>query len=215
VANQEGSPFRRTATAAAIACLSAVLQGSVPAGSFVPRHPSSRPEIPVVQGVRVNADAKTMAEFEQRVQDYVSMHRKLEATLPDLPKDAAPDQITGHQIALAQLLRRARVHARPGDIFTKETRALFRRSLAGVMAGPGGRDLLALIMDENPGRIRLTINGPYPDSVPLAAVPPQVLQALPRLPDELEYRFVGDRLTLMDIHALLIVDIIENALPRI
>ena len=196
-----------------MACLGAVLQGSAPPSVPVPGGASPL-RAALAQAVRVNPDAKIMAEFEQRVQDYVSMHRKLEATLPELPKDAAPAEITGHQIALAQLLRRTRVHAKPGDIFTKETRALFRRSLAGVMTGPGGRDLRALIMDENPGRIRLTINGPYPDTVPLAAVPPQVLQALPKLPDELEYRFVGDRLTLMDIHALLIVDIIENALPR-
>ena len=37
-------------------------------------------------------------------------------------------------------------------------------------------------------------------------MPPQVLQALPKLPEELEYRFIGDRLILFDIHAHIIVD---------
>jgi hypothetical protein len=45
-------------------------------------------------------------------------------------------------------------------------------------------------------------------------MPPQVLEGLPRLPDELEYRFLGDRLILMDVHARTIVDLIDNALGR-
>ena len=61
-------------------------------------------------------------------------------------------------------------------------------------------------MDENPGRVRLHVNGRYPESVPVVTVPPQVLQGLPKLPEELEYRFVGDRLILLDVHADTIVD---------
>ena len=48
-------------------------------------------------------------------------------------------------------------------------------------------------MDENPGRLQLQVNARYPESVPVSTVPPQVLQALPKLPEELEYRFIGDR----------------------
>ena len=69
-------------------------------------------------------------------------------------------------------------------------------------------------MDENPGRLRLRVNGRYPDAVPLSTVPPQVLQGLPKLPEELEYRFIGDRLILIDIHAHIIVDLIDDAFPR-
>jgi hypothetical protein len=166
------------------------------------------------QGPRVNADAKLMAEFEERVNAYSALHRKLEATLRDLPKGADPQQIREHQLALAQLIAGARRRAEPGDIFTKETRALFRRYLAKVFAGPQGAALKAAIMDENPGKLRLYVNGPYPESVPVVTVPPQVLQALPKLPEDLEYRFIGDRLVLHDIHADTIVDLMENAIPR-
>jgi hypothetical protein len=41
-----------------------------------------------------------------------------------------------------------------------------------------------------------------------------VLQGLPALPEELEYRFIGNRLILMDVHAHLIADFVDNALPR-
>ena len=69
-------------------------------------------------------------------------------------------------------------------------------------------------MDENPGRLSLHINARYPESVPVSTVPPQVLQALPKLPEDLEYRFIGDRLILHDIHAHIIVDIIDDAIPH-
>jgi hypothetical protein len=169
---------------------------------------------PVSQGQRVNPDAKTMAEFQERVNAYIALHRKLEATLPGLPKDATPQQISTHQVPLAQMIARARSGAKAGDIFTKDTRALFRRYLAKVFEGQHGAELKALIMDESPGKLRLRVNGPYPESVPLSTVPPQVLQALPKLPEDLEYRFIGDRLVLLDVHANTIVDLIESAIPR-
>jgi hypothetical protein len=43
-------------------------------------------------------------------------------------------------------------------------------------------------------------------------VPPQVLAVLPKLPEELEYRFIGPRLILLDIHAHTVADYIENIL---
>jgi hypothetical protein len=58
------------------------------------------------------------------------------------------------------------------------------------------------------------VNGRYPDGVPLTTMPPQVLAALPKLPPELEYRFIGERLVLLDGPAHLIVDFIQDALPR-
>jgi len=50
--------------------------------------------------------------------------------------------------------------------------------------------------------------------VPLSTVPPQVLSSLPKLPEDLEYRFIGERLILLDVHAHIIADFMENAFPR-
>ena len=161
---------------------------------------------------RVNRDARVMAEFEERIKAYVSLRRELEGTLPALPKDPTQQQINAHRMALVALIAKTRAKALPGDIFTKETRALFRRYLARVFDGPQGRELRASIMDENPGRLRLHINTRYPESVPVASVPPQVLQALPRLPGDLEYRFIGNRLLLHDVRAQIIVDFFDDAI---
>jgi hypothetical protein len=58
----------------------------------------------------------------------------------------------------------------------------------------------------------LKVNAKYPQDQPLPTVPPNVLAALPKLPEELEYRIVKKDLILRDVHANLIVDYIPNAI---
>src|ERR1035441_7304860 len=92
-----------------------------------------------------------------------------------------------------------------------------RRLFASVFGGPDGKQLKASIMDENPvtpAAIKLTVNSRYPDTVPLTTVPPQVLQTMPKLTEDLEYRFIGDALILLDVHAHVIADFIEDVLPK-
>ena len=163
---------------------------------------------------KVNQDARIAREFTGRVRAYMDLHDGLESKLPKLSSEATPEQIDKHQRALGRMIADARRGAQAGDIFTRETRALFRRYLAAVFGGPDGRQLKASIMDENPGPVKIAVNQRYPDEIPLATMPPQVLHWLPKLPEDLEYRFIGDRLILLDVHAHIIVDIIENALPR-
>jgi len=159
------------------------------------------------------ADAQALAEFSQRVTNYAELHRKLEGTLPSLPKDTTPQVIDNHQRSLEKLIRAERKAAKPGDILTPETQRIFRQVFARVFTGQKGRELKATIMDENPGNIALTVNSRYPDEVPLSTVPPQVLSSLPKLPEELEYRFIGERLILLDTHAHTIADYMDNAFP--
>ena len=163
---------------------------------------------------RVNPDAALAVEFTKRVEAYVALQTKAAEKLPALPKEATPEQIDTHQRALTQEIERLRAGAKPGDIFSKEIRAYFRRQLERVFAGAEGRKLRESIMDENPGPIKLRANGRYPDTVPLATMPPKVLAELPKLPRVLEYRFIGERLLLLDVPAHLVVDFIEDALPR-
>ncbi len=98
-------------------------------------------------------------------------------------------------------------------MFTPEARPVIKRLLATVFGGPEGKQLKDSIMDENPVGVRVTVNGRYPDTVPVSTVPPQVLQTLPKLSEDMEYRFIGDRLILLDAHAHVIADFIDHALP--
>lgn len=157
--------------------------------------------------------ADASPEFSQRLNEYVKLHQRLEGTLPKLPKETTPEIADKHQRQLATLIQAERKAAARGNIFTPDAERTIKAVLAKAFAGPDGRQLRASIMDENPGEVKLAVNSRYPDEIPLSTVPPQVLSALPKLPPDVEYRFIGDRLILLDVHAHLIVDYIDNALP--
>ena len=159
-------------------------------------------------------DSAAIAEFQQSVKKYAELHNKLESTLTPLPEKPEPEQVAEHQRALERLLVRARSDAKPSDIFTPAVRAYFRRQIARVLEGPTGQAVLSSILDEDTRAVRLRINSRYPSNVPVSNVPPQILLVLPRLPEELEYRFVGERLVLLDVHSFTIVDYIDRALSR-
>jgi len=160
------------------------------------------------------ADSKVVADFQVRVADYVKLHEKVESSLKPLPKDATPQQVDAAQRQLMAGIVAARAGAKPGDIFTPEAQAYVRKVLAAQFAGKEGAEKRASILDENPIGTPVRINGPYPDAIPLSTMPPTVIQALPKLPEQLEFRFIGDRLILFDHHAHLMVDYVDRALPR-
>jgi hypothetical protein len=179
--------------------------------------PASAPPTERVVGPLSPEDARALATMNDRLKDYVDLHLKLERSQPKLPKEATPQQIDTNQRALEKLVREARTGANPGDLFTPEAQPVIKRLLATVFGGPDGKQLKASIMDENPVdpvELKLRVNGRYPDTVPLTSIPPQVLQTLPKLHEDLEYRFIGDWLILLDTHAHLIADYIDNALPK-
>lgn len=164
---------------------------------------------------RVNPNARAIAEFQEEVEEYIELHRRLERTLPALPSDPTPEALDQRQRALAALIQKARREATAGDIFEREVRPVIRRLLYGVFTGPSGRAFRNAIMEENPTEaVKLQINGRYPDTFPVSTVPAQVLKALPPLPAELQYRFIGRTLILLDSHAHIIVDYLVGAVPR-
>lgn len=163
----------------------------------------------------VNASAKVMADFVARVDEYAELRDKVSAAAPRRPEEATPQQIDQHQRALAALMVAARKQARQGDIFFAEMQTVVHALMAQVFKNPVDRaELRASIAEDNTGAVKLTVNGRYPDSVPMATMPPDVLKNLPPLPKEMEYRFVGESLILLDVTAHLIVDFMSFALPK-
>lgn len=162
----------------------------------------------------VNEDAKALAAFLDRVNQYVLVHQKLENTLPKLSKESTPQQVDAHQRALSKLLQDARKDAKQADIFTPESQVVIKKLISKIFSGPDGPGLRASVMDENPGVPNLKVNDRYPDQIPVSTIPPQLLEGLPKLPEEMEYRFVGNDLILMDTHAHIIADFIPNTFAR-
>jgi hypothetical protein len=178
------------------------------------RSPETAPATKRVVGPLSEVDAAALATMNDGLRRYVELHKELERDLPKLPDDATPEQIDRNQRALEQKVREARRSARQGELFTPEAEPVIRRLLAAVFEGPEGRQLMASILDENPAGMKVSVNMRYPDTVPISTVPPEVLQTLPELSEDMEYRFIGRHLILLDTHAHLIADYIDNAMPK-
>lgn len=168
---------------------------------------------PARTGTVGGPDQGVVAEYQRRIADYIALQDQLEGTLDELPDEATPQQIDAQQRALAALIAKARADAKPGLVFSPNMQEFVRGVVRRVLDGPDGKELRASISDENPTGTPVQVNGRYPDSVPMSTMPPDILAALPRLPEELQYRFVGRRLILLDTKAHIIVDYVDNALP--
>ena len=162
-------------------------------------------------------DAAGFKEFLGRVQEYVKLHKTIEETLPPLKdKEELPEMISAHQQALARKIRQARLHSEHDKIFTKLSREAFRHAIRSTFQGRQAPHALATMKQGSPlTKVRLKVNEVYPDGVSQTTVPPTLLQKLPKLPDELEYRIVGRDLILLDVRANLVVDLLRQVLPWI
>jgi hypothetical protein len=105
----------------------------------------------------------------------------------------------------------ARASAKPGDIFG-DVAPVVKNVVREDAHLRTLRDRRAA-MEEVPKFDPPKVNGAYPEKLPLATVPPLILDALPRLPEGLEYRFMGNDLILRDTKANLIADFINGAVP--
>jgi hypothetical protein len=152
--------------------------------------------------------------FFQRVDDYVALHRRLEGPLPKEVITTDVEALFAPRKALAAAIRIARADARQGDIFSPAMAGYFRILVADALKEGGIEEMLAIVEDENAVHVPPVVNADYPAGRSISMVPTCVLAALPPLPAELEYRFVGRDLILWDVHAGLIVDFVTKAIPE-
>lgn len=152
-------------------------------------------------------------EFARRVDAYVALHRQLEQLLP--PEIVTPDveALFAPRRAMNREMRLARQKALQGEIFTPALEGYFRTVIAEALQREGITDLLATIEDENTVHTPARVNGDYPAGRSVPALPPCLLEALPALPPEVRFSFVGADLILWDLHAGLIVDYVPRAVP--
>jgi hypothetical protein len=169
------------------------------------------------KGTNVNPDAGMVADFKKRVDDYAKLRDKAEgAARVELKEKSQPSEIVTAETSLAQKVREARPGAKRGDFFTPATQAMFRRLLRPPLTkGPHGADNTAIMKDDapEPKEVPFRVNADYPKEAPLSTVPPDVLAALPQLPEDMQYRFAGKHLILFDARANLIIDFMLNAMP--
>jgi type II secretory pathway component PulJ len=131
------------------------------------------------------AAAQAIAAFNDRVNQYIKLRKKAEGLPSKLSKKSQPEQIDANLAALQASISSARVGAKPGDIFAPDIAKVIRRAIRQEFRG------------ERLRKLRETI-----------------LLRLPVLPKELQYRFVGGYLLLLDKEARMIVDFMAGAVPR-
>ena len=159
----------------------------------------------------VQDDTRIVVDFGSRVAKYLDLRKKA----GDSPKPAKePAKLAESRKQIADKVVTERADAKPGDVFTPEIAAYFKRQIAATFAGSEGAKIRASLRGAEPiDGVALKVNGAYPQGVPLQSTPPTVLLNLPRLPKELEYRIVGRDFALHDTVTNLIVDFIPNAIP--
>jgi hypothetical protein len=164
-------------------------------------------------GEPVNGDAKRLADFDKRVAGYLKLHKRAGTGLPQSKPTGSPETITNREHELAEKIRSLRPNAKRGDIFTLAISAEFRRLLKMTWRGSDAAHIRSSLASSEPVSLVLHVNGTYPTTVPLQSTPATLLQNLPVLPQELEYRVIAHNLVLRDIEANVIVDFIERAIP--
>ena len=154
-------------------------------------------------------DSQAVVQFQRDADRYAFLHRQIERRLPAIEITAEAMSIQRAIDAMASAMRAARPEAREGDLFKPRVRQLLRHRIVSALdaheltaadleSGEGLPPAGLLVHDDMPWRLT-------------TATPACVLEALPPLPAELQYRFVGADLVLVDVHAGLIVDILRGA----
>ena len=160
-------------------------------------------------------EERTLHDFDQRIDRYVRLHRRLERDLP-------PEHLFGdleYMPMAVESLHSAMVDARPnaraGTFFTPGVAEVLTTRLARAITASGltpAEAKIAMNLGYREHHVQAQVNGRIPPGRHVR-VWPALLAVLPALPEELEYRFIGWDLVLVDRHADLIVDILKNALP--
>ncbi len=160
----------------------------------------------------VNRNAAAQTEFQTRLERYIKLRQDLAGKLKPLSPTASAAELTARQESLAAALRDVRKDAKSGDLIPPAVATQIRRIVANDFRRRNPTAKRA-VFEEVPTHVAPAINKTLPDTAALATIPPLLLNELPRLPDNLQYRFVGSDLVLLDGDTRLILDFISNAAP--
>ncbi len=165
-----------------------------------------------VQKEAVNPQAAALYEFQQRLNAYLQLREELSRKLKPLSPTASAAELAARQTALAAAIIASRKTARPGDLIPPAAAA----RIASVcledfhFRNPQAKKAT---LQEVPRAPRPAINRIFPEDAALPTVPPLLLSKLPQLPDNLQYRFYGRHIVILDGDTQIIADYVSNVLP--
>lgn len=163
----------------------------------------------------VYPESEEVRQFVAATREYAWMHRRLEWAMGPLEVNADIDRIHRAVVQLADAIRAERREAKAGDLFTPALAVQLRQRIAEALAAhdysPADVRAAEAADGTDPSLVSLTVNGPFPWGY-ASAMFRCLIEELPELPPELQYRIVGDTLVLVDVHASLVVDLMPSAL---
>lgn len=160
--------------------------------------------------VPTGANDDGLRTFNESVEAYTALHRRLADPLPRLDPNRDPwSRFLGRRY-LASAIRSARATAKQGDIFSPAVADLFRILIASALADRHPGAMFDVWPEESWPVDNPVVNEPFPKGVS-HVVPAVLLHHLPALPNEMEYRVVNGRLVLLDVHADIVIDILLDA----
>ncbi|HZA34904.1 MAG TPA: hypothetical protein VE505_08260 [Vicinamibacterales bacterium] len=153
------------------------------------------------------ADAGITGDFCARIAAYATLRGEVQEDLPAFQITDDVSAIRGSVRALAARIRAAQQRPIEGEIFTPRISDQFRTRLRLAVTD----ETCGTIMTDNPGRLSRPVSQDYPEGKPLTTTPATILRTLPGLPPDIEYRFVGPDLILLDTRANLVIDRMADA----
>jgi hypothetical protein len=168
---------------------------------------------PTDLSVRPVSNEAVFADFKDRVRGYTENRETIESDMPALSKQATAEAIAAHKAALLKNVLAARKGAVRGQIFTPEAEKAIRTIIATHYSGRDSMELRKEVAEAENKTVPVKVNAVYPEAAELLEMPPKLLLALPELPKQVRYRFVGNNLLIVDRENHLIVDYMTNALP--
>jgi hypothetical protein len=158
----------------------------------------------------VNGDSALIQDFQKRINAYMQLRKEIEGRMPKLKATPEQEKISRHEDELRRAIHDARKSTGQGGIFTPALTAEFRRLVSQSMESGAKLHIGQSLRHAEPVQLTLHANERYPEHLPLQSMPPSLLENLPRLPAEMEYRITGRDLILLDVKASLVVDVLPN-----
>ena len=175
----------------------------------------------------VDMDPEALTKFQNEVEEYVELHQDLLKRVPTVSSQLDPAEMARTAEDGGRDTGRA-TRRKQGDIFKPRWRRPSWRRSARSCPDPRARPCSRRCGPATPGRGYAAqstrrartdatscspINAVYPDGAPCSGVPSSLLLALPRLPEQVKYGFIGRALVLRETEADLILDFIRDVVP--
>jgi hypothetical protein len=204
------TPLRRSRPAL---CLLVLILSSAACGGYLPSTVVPAAQTPSLEDFR--AALKVYVDQTQPFRKDAAA--KADAVSNQQSPEGSDEAVRLRQRTLADAIQtKIRPDARQGDVLTRATADVIRQQLAAAFTGPNAALIRSTLQDQNEGRaaesVALAINQ-VAATVP--RVPPTLLDALPQMPQQLEFAFSGRTLILRDVDADIVVDFMTQAFPEL